>query len=69
MSIDYWQNPELFSLFQDLFSSIASYKITGENVLAKQEIIRSKMKLVDQTAFAVRIKTLNLFEIFCHVLA
>jgi hypothetical protein len=39
-----------------LFSSIASYKITGENVAAKQEIIRSKMKLVDQTAFNVKKK-------------
>ncbi|CAF1603342.1 unnamed protein product [Rotaria magnacalcarata] len=37
-------------LLNDLFSSIASYKITGENVAAKHEIIRSKMKLVDQTA-------------------
>ncbi|CAF1563791.1 unnamed protein product, partial [Rotaria sordida] len=34
----------------DLFSSIANYKITGENVAVKQEIIRSRMKLVDQTA-------------------
>ncbi|CAF4486639.1 unnamed protein product, partial [Rotaria sp. Silwood2] len=34
----------------DLFSPIANYKITGENVAVKQEIIRSKMKLVDQTA-------------------
>jgi hypothetical protein len=38
-----------------LFSSIANYKITGANVAAKQEIIRSKMKLVDQTAFNVKI--------------
>ncbi|CAF4972977.1 unnamed protein product [Rotaria sp. Silwood1] len=37
-------------LLNDLFSSIANYKITGENVAVKQEIIRSKMKLVDQTA-------------------
>ncbi|CAF4319106.1 unnamed protein product [Rotaria socialis] len=41
-------------LLNDLFSSIASYKITGENVAAKHEIIRSKMKLVDQTANNVR---------------
>ncbi|CAF3794124.1 unnamed protein product [Adineta steineri] len=38
-------------LLNDLFSSIASYKITGDNVAAKQEIMRTKMKLVDQTAF------------------
>ncbi|CAF0846668.1 unnamed protein product [Rotaria sordida] len=37
-------------LLNDLFSSIANYKITGENVAVKQEIIRSRMKLVDQTA-------------------
>ncbi|UJR25862.1 hypothetical protein I4U23_007212 [Adineta vaga] len=37
-------------LLNDLFSTIANYKITGENVAVKQELIRSKMKLVDQTA-------------------
>jgi len=46
---DIYKNSTL--LLNDLFSSIANYKITGENVAAKQEIIRSKMKLVDQTAF------------------
>ena len=45
----------LFFLFQDLFSSIVSYKITGENVAIKKELILSKMKLVNQTAFNVRI--------------
>ncbi|CAF4117536.1 unnamed protein product [Rotaria sp. Silwood2] len=38
-------------LLNDLFTTIANYKITGENVAVKQELIRSKMKLVDQTAF------------------
>ncbi|CAF1334369.1 unnamed protein product [Adineta steineri] len=38
-------------LLNDLFSTIANYKITGENVAVKQELMRSKMKLVDQTAF------------------
>jgi len=37
-------------LLNDLFSTIANYKITGENVAVKQELIRSKMKLADQTA-------------------
>ncbi|CAF1664332.1 unnamed protein product [Adineta ricciae] len=46
---DIYKNSTL--LLNDLFSSIASYKITGDNVAAKQEIIRTKMKLVDQTAF------------------
>ncbi len=40
--------------FQDLYSTIANYKITGENVEIKQELIRSKMKLVDQTAADVK---------------
>ncbi|CAF3574555.1 unnamed protein product [Rotaria socialis] len=38
-------------LLNDLFTTIANYKITGENVAVKQELMRSKMKLVDQTAF------------------
>jgi len=37
-------------LLNDLYSTIANYKITGENVEVKQELIRSKMKLVNQTA-------------------
>ncbi|CAF1061589.1 unnamed protein product [Adineta ricciae] len=40
-------------LLNDLFSTIANYKITGENVAVKQELIRSKMKLVDQTAVSL----------------
>ena len=39
---------------QDLFTTIAGYKITGENVAAKQEVMRSKMRLVNQTAVDVR---------------
>lgn len=46
---------ERSDLFQDLFSTIANYKITGENVAVKQELMRSKMKLVDQTAADVRL--------------
>jgi len=38
-------------LLNDLYTTIANYKITGENVEVKQELLRSKMKLVDQTAF------------------
>jgi len=45
---DIYKNSTL--LLNDLFSTIANYKITGENVEVKQELIRSKMKLADQTA-------------------
>ncbi|CAF0864712.1 unnamed protein product [Didymodactylos carnosus] len=38
------------TLLNDLYSTIVNYKITGENVAAKQELLRSKMKLVEQTA-------------------
>jgi len=42
-----YQNSNL--ILNDLFTSIANYKITGENVVAKREMIRSKIQLMEKT--------------------
>ena len=56
---DIYKNSNL--LLNDLFTTIANYKITGENVAAKQEMMLSKMKLIDRTASDVSGRTTKFY--------